>query len=170
MAKARKVTEKKKTRFRAEEPVAIEEVAKRAQKKGEKFNGWGSDLSNQNRGNSLPEIQHMRHLLDIMERNINGRLTAQDAIDLRDNIDNWNEDAKKLGEMVMGLDIDIAALLEKDANTKETSISNSNASEEEYEELVSYTEEDDEEFNEQLSSFVENMVECVDDFIAKISS
>lgn len=35
-------------------------------------------------GDSIKEIQNMRHLLDIMERDVKGELTAQDKADLKD--------------------------------------------------------------------------------------
>lgn len=51
----------------------------------------------QNEGNALVEIQHLKHLMDIMERNIQGKMTEQDAIELKEI---GNKDIEKLKQMV----------------------------------------------------------------------
>lgn len=45
---------------------------------------------------SVKEIQNMRHLLDIMERDVKGELTAQDKADLKDKAQEWTQDIEKL--------------------------------------------------------------------------
>lgn len=51
----------------------------------------------QNEGNALVEIQHLKHLMDIMERNIQGKMTEQDAIELKEI---GNKDIEKLKQMI----------------------------------------------------------------------
>lgn len=48
----------------------------------------------------IKEIQDMRHLLDIMERNIEGRLTEQDKADLRNKTQEWSGDIERLIHML----------------------------------------------------------------------
>lgn len=45
---------------------------------------------------SVKEIQNMRHLLDIMERDVKGELTAQDKADLKDKAQEWTQDIERL--------------------------------------------------------------------------
>ena len=52
------------------------------------------------KGRGIKEIQNMRHLLDIMERNIEGRLTTQDKADLQDKAQEWKGDIEKLIHML----------------------------------------------------------------------
>lgn len=49
---------------------------------------------------SLKEIQSIRHLTDIMERNIKGELTEQDKIDLKENAQEWSQDIEALMQMI----------------------------------------------------------------------
>lgn len=49
------------------------------------------------------ELRHMKQLLDIFDKNIQGRLTTQDVIVLKENAENWNEDIKKLKKLVHAL-------------------------------------------------------------------
>ncbi len=46
------------------------------------------------------EIQSMRHLLDIMARNIKGELTEQDKMELKDKAEEWSRDIDTLTEML----------------------------------------------------------------------
>lgn len=46
------------------------------------------------------EIQSMRHLLDIMARNIKGELTEQDKMELKDKEEEWSRDIDTLTEML----------------------------------------------------------------------
>lgn len=46
------------------------------------------------------EIQSMRHLLDIMAKNIKGKLTEQDKMELKDKAEEWSRDIDTLTEML----------------------------------------------------------------------
>lgn len=48
----------------------------------------------------IKEIQSIRQLLDIMERNLEGELTEQDKIDLQDKAQEWGNDIEKLVHML----------------------------------------------------------------------
>lgn len=81
-----------------------EKRAGRQECNGEKQSGRNG-INNKN-DKENPEIQHIRHLLDIMERTIEGELTEQDVIELKQDVNNWDEDIKKLKKMIASLNID----------------------------------------------------------------
>ncbi len=60
-------------------------------------------LPNQDLGKVLTEIQHMRCLLDIIEKNIQGKLTEQDVAEMEQNRANWMKDIEKLKQMIGAL-------------------------------------------------------------------
>ena len=57
----------------------------------------------------LPQIQHLKHLLEIMERGIKGTSTDQDTMELRENAQSWKKDIERLAEMVINIDMDAIA-------------------------------------------------------------
>lgn len=59
-----------------------------------------SGISPNSNGGGNKEIQNMRHLLDIMERNLEGRLTEQDKADLRNRAQEWSGDIERLVHML----------------------------------------------------------------------
>lgn len=81
-----------------------EKRAGRQECNGEKQSGRNG-INNKN-DKENPEIQHIRHLLDIIERTIEGELTEQDVIELKQDANNWDEDIKKLKKMIASLNID----------------------------------------------------------------
>lgn len=58
----------------------------------------------QNVGAVLTEIQHMKSLLDIMEKNIQGKLTEQEVAEMGKNGESWIIDIEKLRQMVAALE------------------------------------------------------------------
>lgn len=59
--------------------------------------------SNSKEENGLKEIRNMKHLLDIMERNIKGELTLQDKAELSGNAHDWSTDIESLIHMIKDL-------------------------------------------------------------------
>lgn len=59
---------------------------------------------NQDAGAVLTEIQHMKSLLDIMEKNIQGKLTEQEVAEMEKNGESWIIDIEKLRQMVVALE------------------------------------------------------------------
>ena len=49
---------------------------------------------------TLVEIQNMKQLLDIMEREIQGKQTEMDSILLKENAERWSKDIQKLLQML----------------------------------------------------------------------
>lgn len=116
------------------------------------------------------EIQNIRHLLDIIERTLEGELTEQDVIELKRDVNSWEKDIEKLKKMIDSLNIDSLIQSRKIDVFRENSTSASyDISPKEYVQSE-LDEEDDEEFREQVSSFVKSMTECVDDFVSKVSA
>lgn len=68
-----------------------------------------ANVQKQNEEGVLPQIQHMKHLLEIMERGIKGTSTDQDAMELRENAQSWKKDIERLAEMVTNIDMDAIA-------------------------------------------------------------
>lgn len=64
------------------------------------YGGFPNSSQSTNKGGSIKEIQNMRHLLDIMERNLEGRLTEQDKADLKSKAQEWSGDIEKLIHMI----------------------------------------------------------------------
>lgn len=77
-----------------EEAPEIVEAVKELQESHSINNGLNLEKT------QIKEIQDMRHLLDIMERNIEGRLTEQDKADLRNKTQEWSEDVERLIHML----------------------------------------------------------------------
>lgn len=68
-----------------------------------------ANVQKQNEEGVLPQIQHMKHLLEIMERGIKGTSTDQDAMELKENAQSWKKDVERLAEMVTNIDMDAIA-------------------------------------------------------------
>lgn len=56
---------------------------------------------NEKAENTLVEIQHMKHLLDMMEKHMKGELTAEDTAELKEKSESWIQDIERLREKVM---------------------------------------------------------------------
>lgn len=119
------------------------------------------------------EIESMRSLLDIMERHLSNNLTPQDITDLKENIQNWEKGIEKLSGMINKLsdfDLKEGVLVKDDFFEPEEKssciIDKSNGDNIQ----VNSREELTGEIREQISEFVENMMECVNDFLKKINS
>lgn len=65
--------------------------------RGNKF-----DLENKNSKN-IAEIESMRKMLDMMEKQINGELTTEEACELKRHASEWSKDMKSLAEMISKL-------------------------------------------------------------------
>lgn len=131
--------------------------------------GWADDSSNRR----ISEIENMRKLLDIMERHLCNKLTPQNIADLRENMQDWEKNIEKLSSMLNNLSpVD----LKKEVPLKEDFVvpeeDNIFGDNENYEVDIKadLREELTGEIKEQVSSFVENMMEYVNDFIEKINS
>lgn len=57
-------------------------------------------IATNNIDSGLKETQSIRHLIDIMERNIKGELTEQDKIDLKENAKEWSRDIEVLVQRI----------------------------------------------------------------------
>ena len=56
---------------------------------------------NEKAENTLVEIQHMKHLLDMMEKHMKGELPAEDTAELKEKSESWIQDIERLREKVM---------------------------------------------------------------------
>lgn len=65
--------------------------------------GYDAPPANQDVEESLKEIQQMKHLLDIMEKNIQGKLTEQEIAQMEENSADRIMDIEKLKQMIEGL-------------------------------------------------------------------
>lgn len=58
---------------------------------------------NEKAENTLVEIQHMKHLLDMMEKHMKGELTAEDTAELKKKSESWNQDIERLRDRIRSL-------------------------------------------------------------------
>lgn len=134
-----------------------------------KAEGWGKRGKEHNNGSKkITEIEKMRKLLDIMERHIRNELTSQDIMDLKENIKNWDENVIKISNMfsvLPAIDFKSNLAVQDDFVRLERNEYNDDDNDDEY-----YEGEMTEEEEKQVSAFVKNMMECVDDYLEEINN
>lgn len=76
----------------------VKELQKNPKQIFQSLNDSQGNLAEEN--NVMVEIRNMKQLLDIMEREIQGKQTEQDSILLRENAERWGKDIQKLLQML----------------------------------------------------------------------
>ena len=110
---------------------------------------------------ALKERPNLHRLLDIIEKHSRDRLTIQEVTELKDNIENWTRDIKELEEKISQIDIDSLDISELSQGIDELGEQNV------------ITDSDDIQIlafdGVSKSLFLDDMRECINDFITSIS-
>lgn len=96
----------------------------------------------------------LHRLLDIIEKHSKAGLTVQDVAELKSNIDNWSLEIAELAEKISQIDMERVPTVDSSERVEDS---------EKWKESLEIE-------DSSISSFVENMEDCINDFIASISA